>query len=316
MLRRMTMLAPAVLALAGCNQARTDIRQKAADVTAAVFNASGDARVGQRVEPRFCKLDTAVISRPVGDKVVDGSLWAVADEQSAVPPDLRRGLEANGFRVGIVTGELPGDVVEAFHPPPPQVDAQWVHIAIPDGEQAPQVLGEAVDSVTLFLTHEGKVDGRDYRAALARLLLTPRQVGLHDVEVRIVPEIQHGARQRTIGALEGAGSFAPQEFAIKEAQQAELLRELTAHITLKPGQTLVIGCRPAQVRTLGAFLFLQPEPKSDRMLQKVLLIQAGRNNDGTPPLKVVEELVDAGAPEPAAAGSVPTPARAARPDSR
>jgi len=293
MLRLRTLSTPALamMALAGCNPARSDLRQKAEQVTATIFNSHGDGlRSGQRVEPKFCKLDSAMIARSVGDRTVDSSLWEMADEQTPVGPELRQSLEANGLRVGIITGELPADVLDAFKSKPGQVEAQWVHIALPDGEHTPIVMAEAVNSVTLFLNHGGKVDGRDYQDAAGRLLVTPRQSGQHDVEVRIVPEILHGEKRRTIGAIENAGSFAPQEFAIKDAKQGEILRELAATIEMKPGQTLVIGCRPTQARTLGTFLFLQPEAKSDRMLQTVLLVQASRNNDGTPPLKVVEEL--------------------------
>ena len=291
MLRRLpTSTALALLALAGCNPARSDLRQKADQVTATVFNANlSGPRSGDRIEPKFCKLDSAIIARPVGDRLVETSLWAVADEQT-IPPDLRQTLEANGLRVGLVTGELPADVTEAFHSKPPQVETQWVHIALPDGEHTPIVLGEPVEAVTLFLNHGGKVDGRDYHNALGRLVVTPRQAGQHDVEVRMVPQIQHGAQRRTIGALEGAGNFAPQEFAIKDGQEEELLRDLAANVAIQPGQTLVVGCRSTQARSLGTFLFLQPEPKSDRILQSILLIQASRNNEGTAPPKLEEDL--------------------------
>ncbi len=293
MLRKLATPALAMMALAGCNPARSDLRQKADQVTATIFNTNSDgSRAGQRVEPRFCMLDSAIIARPVGDPTVDATLWAVADEQAPVAPELRQALEANGLRLGIITGELPSDVLDAFHSKPSQVESQWVHIALPDGEHTPIVMAEPVEKVTLFLNHGGKVDGRDYLDAAGRLLVTPKQSGQHDVEVRVVPEIQHGTRRRTIGAVENAGSFAPQEFAIKDGQQQEILRELAATIALKPGQTLVIGCRPAQARTLGTFLFLQPEAKSDRMLQAVLLVKAGRNNDGTSPLKIIEEVTN------------------------
>ena len=301
MLRRLpTPAALALLALAGCSPARSGLRQKADQVTAAVWNTNSDSpRSGEKVQPKFCKLDSAIIARPAGDPLVETSLWSVADEQ-ALAPDLRQTLEANGLRVGLVTGDLPADVTEAFRSKAPQVETQWVHVVLPDGEHTSNVMGEPVETVTLLLSHGGKVDGRNYQDALGRLILTPKQAGQHDVEVRIVPQIQHGAKRRTIGALEGGGSFAPQEFAIKDAQQEEILRELAATVEIKPGQTLVVGCRSTRARSLGTFLFLQPEPKSDRLLQSILLIQASRNNDGNAPPKLVEDLAgDPGSPAPA-----------------
>lgn len=300
-----SLLALPLLGLAGCNPTRSDLRQKADQVSAAVFRG-GSERSGQRIEPKFCKLDTAILSRPVGEKVVDASLWAVADEQW-IAPETRQALEANGLRVGLISGDLPTDVNELFHPPAPQVKADWVYTTLPDGERTPVVIGDPIDSVTLFLNHKGKVDGRDYANAQGRLIITPRQASLRDVEIRVVPEIQHGEKRRTFGALEGGGQFAPQEFAMRDAQQEDLLRDLATTITMKPGQTLVIGCRPEQARTLGTFLFLHPESKTDRILQSVLIVQASRNNDGTPPLKVIEDDEPAVA-TPAASGATAGPA--------
>ena len=288
-----TKLAPvsalALIALAGCNPVRTEFRRKAEEINATVFNvnASG-SRDGQRVTPKYCLLQTAIIARPVGDRVVDLSLWSVADEQM-IKPELRQALEANGLRVGIITGDLPADVLETFQTKGSRQGTRWVQFALQDGETTPIIIGEPVETVTLFLNHGGKVDGRDYHSALGRLLVTPRQSGLHDVETRVVPQIQHGEKRRTIGALENVGNFAPQEFAIKDAQQEEILRELGATLEVKPGQTLVVGCRSEQPRSLGTFLFLQPEAKSDRMLQSVLLIQPSRNQDGSATLKMIED---------------------------
>ena len=288
-----TKLAPVsalvLMALVGCNPVRTEFRRKADEINATVFNLNTSGpKAGQRIEPKYCLLSTAIISRPVGDRVVDSSLWDVADEQ-AIKPELRQALEANGLRAGIVTGDLPSEVLETFQAKGSRQETRWIQFALPDGETTPVIIGEPVESVTLFLNHGGKVDGRDYHNALGRILVTPRQSGLHDVEIRFVPQIQHGDKRRTIGTVENAGNFAPQEFAIKDAQEEEILRELTASLDVKPGQTLVIGCRSSQSRSLGTFLFLQPKAKSDQILQSVLLIQPRRNQDGSSTLKIIED---------------------------
>jgi hypothetical protein len=277
----------AMMALAGCNPTRSDLRQKADQVTAAVFNTNA-TRPGRVLEPNYCKVDSAIVSRPVGDKVVDASLWNVADEQ-AVPLELRQALEANGLRIGVISGSLPADVADAFRPSPPRKETQWVHIALPEGQHTPIVLGGKTESVTLLLNHRGKVDGRDYHEASGRFILSPGHRGPKGVTLRLVPEIHHGETRRTIAPLQDAGPFAPQEFAIKDGQQEDILRELATSIDVQPGQTVVIGCRPRQARSLGTFLFTQPEPSSDRMLQSVLLLQATRNKLGESPAKAIDE---------------------------
>jgi hypothetical protein len=274
-------------ALAGCNLSRSDLRQKADQVTATVFNTNAQ-RPGRVLEPNYCKVDSAIVTRPVGEKVVDASLWTIADEQ-AVSPELRQALEANGLRVGVITGSLPVDVLEAFKPGSPQKETQWVHIALPDGEHTPIALGGKTESVTLLLNHLGKTDGRDYQDASGRLILTPVHHGPKGVTLRLVPEIHHGQNRRTIAPLQNASPFEPQEFAIKDGQQEDILRELTTSIDVQPGQTVVIGCRPEKTRSLGTFLFTQPEPNGDRMLQSVLLLQATRNKLGEAPTKFLDE---------------------------
>ena len=277
----------AMMALAGCNPARSDLRPKDDGVTPTVFN-SNESRPGHVLQPNYCTIDSAIITRPVGDKVVDASLWNIANEQQ-VSIELRQALEANGLRVGVITGSLPVDVMDCFKQAPGQVEAHWVHLALPEGEHTPIDMGTKTESVTLLLNHKGKVDGRDYHDAGGRLILTPSHHGPKGVTLRLVPEIHHGETRRTIAPVQNAGPFAPHEFSIKDGQQEDILRELTLSIDVQPGQTVVIGCQAAQTRSLGSFLFTQPEPNSDRMLQGVLLLQAARNKVGESPLKFEDE---------------------------
>jgi hypothetical protein len=285
--RKIAAPALAMMALVGCNLSRSDAKKKADEVTPTVFNTNS-SRPGRVLEPKYCKLDSAIVSRPIGDRVVDSSPWEVADEQ-AIPLDVRQALEANGLRIGVITGTLPADVTETFTPSPPQKETQWVHIALPVGERTPIVLGPRTETLTLLLNHKGKLDGRDYQDADGRLIITPGHSGSKAVSIRIVPEIHHGETRRTIAPLEGNSPFAQREFSIKDAQQEDILRELAVNVDLQPGQTLVLGCRPQQSRSLGTFLFTQAEPNGDRTFQSVLLIQASRNHQGEAPMKLDDE---------------------------
>jgi hypothetical protein len=283
MIRKIAAPALAMMALAGCNLGRSGLGTKADPVSQTVFNTNSD-RPGRVLEPKYIKLDTAIISRPVGEAVVDTSPWNVADEQ-LIPIEARLAFEANGLRVGIITAGLPADVTAAFQATPPQEETQWVHIALPEGEHTPIAVGAKAETVTLLLNHKGKVDGRDYQDAEGRLIVTPGHSGSKAVSLRIVPEVHHGENRRTIAPIVATTPFAQREFAIKDGQQEDILRELTLTVDLVPGQTLVIGCRPRQTRSLGTFLFTQAKPNDDRTFQSVLLIQAGRNRVGEPPLK-------------------------------
>ncbi len=77
-----------------------------------------------------------------------------------------------------------------------------MHIALPEGEHSPIVVGARSETVTLLLNHKGKVDGRDYHDAEGRLIVTPSHSGSKSVSLRIVPEVHHGETRRTIAPLE------------------------------------------------------------------------------------------------------------------
>jgi hypothetical protein len=308
--RKIAAPALAMMALAGCNLSRSELQNKADQVKATVFNTNSD-RPGRVLEPKYCKLDSAIVSRPIGDKVVDASLWNVADEQ-LVPLEARQALAANGLRIGVITGSLPADVLEAFQPRPPQKETQWVHIALPEGERTPIVVGAKTESAAILLNHKGKIDGRDYKDAEGRLVVSPKHSGSKGVAIRIVPEIHHGENKRTIAALQNNSPFAQQEFSIKDGQQEDILRELVVTVDLQPGQTLAIGCRAQQSGSLGSFLFTQNDPGSEQTFQSALLIQATRNHLGELPMKPIDEP---GELPDLAVRPMPVPSEAPKPSS-
>ena len=74
------------------------------------------------------------------------------------------------------------------------------------------------------------------------------------------------------------------------ARPLAALRDVT--LTVEPGQVLVVGCRPALPHSVGDFLLTEPEPHSDRLLQKVLLFWATRSGSGTDDVVPIEPPKD------------------------
>jgi hypothetical protein len=66
----------------------------------------------------------------------------------------------------------------------------------------------------------------------------------------------------------------------QDSQKVDGFRELAATLTLEPGQVAVLGGRAKANRSLGSFLFTQPEANSDRLNQRVVLIWASRGSLG------------------------------------
>lgn len=263
-------LALTLMAVAGCTLNRVDLRRDAL-----VPRIGGG---GQVIEPKRVALQVAILSRPIRDDAINSAVWSVADEQM-IPPEARRMLEANGLRVGLITGELPAEVEKVLKAPAPH-KVEPAQFDFPDGGFALISLCESTPQASLLLSREGRAFGKDYADASGWLRVTAGFEGAHDVTLRLVPEIHHGPIQHAFGALPNAGTLAPRQFMLKDGQQEETLRELAATLTLEPGQVAVIGCRPEGARSLGAFLFTHPEPNSDRLLQKLVLIWASRSSLG------------------------------------
>ena len=110
--------------------------------------------------------------------------------------------------------------------------------------------------------------------------MTATHEGGDGIALRFTPEIHHGPIQRSYQPLTHATPYAPQQFRINDGQQEEALGDLAATLVLEPGQVAVIGCRPEQERSLGAFLFTPTENHGDQQRQKLVLLWASRNQLG------------------------------------
>lgn len=291
MLRR-TVAATFALALpglAGCSFLRSDAPPKAVDRQVVAASFTGKA-AGKLVVPRYCKLDTAIVIRPAGHPAVEEAAWRNADEQ-VVPLELRQALGANGLRIGVITGELPAEIADAFQEHPPLKTIDWVHFDLPEGVQTPITVRPRISPeestepsvVTLLVNRRGKVEGKDYADANGLITATADQKGSREVALRLVPSIQYGPKKAGYTGIQNAGAFAPQEFTFRSEQQEDARRDLAVTLDIQPGQYVVIGCRAQQERSLGSFLFSQVEPNTQRAMQSILLIQAGRNNVGAQP---------------------------------
>lgn len=279
--RKTVALVLAVLAVAGCTLNRSERPRET------VMTVGGNGRV---IEPKRCGLQVAILSRTLRDKGLN-AVWSEADVQ-AVPAEARRALEANGLRIGLISGDLPAQTDAILKAPPPrQVDPS--NFDLPDGTHAMISLCESMPTASLLLSREGRAFGKDYHDASGWLRVTATQEGETGVALRFVPEIHHGPVQTSFNALPNAGNLAPQEFMREVGQQKDCLRDLSATLTVQPGQVIVVGGPAEPDRSLGSFLFTRPEANSDQLNQKIVLIWASRTSVG------------AGAGEPGGAPSAP-----------
>lgn len=268
----LTLVVALLPAFAGCSFNRSDLGQDG--FLARIGNS------GQLIQPKRCNLRVAILSRPIRDPALNEALWSVADEQS-VAPDLRRSLEVNGLRMGLITGELPHEVDSILNATG-QNKVEPSQFEFPDGDHAMIDMVDTTAEVSLLLNREGRAFGKPYKDASGWFRVTANHEGSAAVALRFVPEIHHGPIQRAFTAVPNAGSYTPQQFMQKDGQQEDSLRELSTTLTLQPGQVAVVGCLPEATQSLGSFLFTHAEANSDRLLQRVLLVWASREGSSTP----------------------------------
>lgn len=274
----------AVMAPVGCSLIQSDQHPEP------ILPRSGTR--GPILAPKRCTLKLAIVPRPVNDPAINEVLWGAADEQ-VVAPEVRRTLESNGLRVGLIVGDLPTEVQALLDAPPPRrIDP--LLIDLPDGDSTLLNLATAdpPPQASVLLNRDGKAVGKVYEDPRGHFRLIAAQEGPTGIALRLVPEIHHGPIRRQIGTDANADEFAPQQFILKDGQQEEILRELATSLTVEPGQVLVVGCRPALPHSVGDFLLTEPEPHSDRLLQKVLLFWATRSGSGADDVAPLEPPKD------------------------
>lgn len=255
----------------GCNPSKDQIRPDN------LLGRLGSPR-GEMIEPKKCGLRMAIISRPFRDPVVNEVVWRAADEQ-AISPEERRGLQANGIRIGRIAGDLPREVEAVFSAPPPN-KVEPVTFLVPEGTQELFTLGDEVEQASLLLNLDGRITGKDYDHARGLYRVTPEHHGANAVALRLTPEVHHGPIQRSYQPLQQPTPYAQQEFKIADGQKQDAVRSLTARLVVEPGQAVVLGCLPEQERSLGAFLFTANGDQPDSRSQRIVLVWAERNQLG------------------------------------
>ncbi len=222
-------------------------------------------------------LRMMIASRPQGDPGLGEALWSVADEQ-ALDPESRRILQANGLRFGRVTGDLPKEVQDVLSAPPPRkIDTQT--IILPEGIATVLDPGTAeTANVSLMLGQKDKIVGKVYESARGFLRVTGTFQGENGIALRIVPELHHGPVQKGWAVEPGATSMAPAQIIPRSGQKDDSFRDLASTLVLQPGQVAVLAGRHEKRGSLGNFLFSTVENDSNRPVERVIFLWAGRSD--------------------------------------
>jgi hypothetical protein len=230
-------------------------------------------------------LDVLYVRFPPNDPQMNETVWQEIDELH-LPADVRRRLEANGLRVGLISGPLPIALEERLdlqEKPATDADLKPLDVDDPTTVRRRQlhvrggkksnilVLGERErrsELSVLLRNDDGRVEGRTYRHVLGLFAAKAFPQGNGTVTLDLVPELEHGDSQKRF--VPGDGMFR-----VEFGPPHEVFHQLRCEMELAPGQMLAVTSLPSKPGSLGYQFF--HEKDGDLNVQKMLLVRLARS---------------------------------------
>ncbi len=246
------------------------------------IHRAGSPLLPARMGPDSVALDIIFVRCPLGERRFDVDLWEEIDEQG-LPALLRQRLAENGFRAGLVAGQVPlalAELMELAEQVP--VDAQVQQVELASATSAPRALcrhlqlpptrrGEVLASdvyeeLPLLVCHEGELTGQTLHQAQALLALRAFPLPSGRVRLEVVPEVHHGQPRQNWVARDGM-------LLLEAARSKEVFDWLRVAVDLAPGDMLLLSSLPNRPGSLGHYFFAAGEGKPERKLLLVRLAQ-------------------------------------------
>jgi len=245
-----------------------------------------------QMSPNSCALDIFFVRFPFNDPQVNALLWQEIDEQH-FPAELRQRLLRNGFRVGLVSGQMPialSTLMELGDKPPPSgelpateptelADQPGVlrrHLQLPAGRRSEIVTSGLYDRLPVLIFQAGQLGGQTYHQAQTLLALRTFPQDDGRVRLELMPELHHG---------EPSGHWVGNQAMMRlEAQRPRrVFDEMGVSATLSPGAMLVISSLPQRPGSLGHHFFTEDGERLEQKLLVIRLSQTQHDELSSPP---------------------------------
>ena len=228
-------------------------------------------------------LDIFFVRVPLGDAEANGALWEEVDEQH-FPAELRQRLARNGFRVGLVGGQIPAalsKLLEMKDKPAPRGNAHEVKAA--ELEQEPKVVRRhsqvrpgqrteiqasgVYDELPVLTCESRGLCGKTYQQAQGVLIVQAKPVADGRVQLDLLPEIQFGeSRLRSIPT--------PGGMRLEPGRSKKGFDDLALQATLLPGHLVVLTGLPDRPGSLGYQFFTQDN--AGKREQKLMIVRVSQ----------------------------------------
>jgi hypothetical protein len=226
-------------------------------------------------------LDVFFVNVPLGDPRANDELWQEIDEQRFAP-DLRQRLSRNGFRAGLVGGQIPIALSQLLELKEKSVATEevegekladmaekprvsWRHIQAQTGQRSEIIASGVYDQLPVLVCDSGRIGGDMYEQAQGVLAVRAYPQPDGQVRLEVTPELQYGQPKQNF-LLETAGGVDRMDFSRKK----HVFSELMANATLAPGSMMVLCSLPDRPGSLGHYFFTE---KDGKPIQKLLVIR-------------------------------------------
>lgn len=226
---------------------------------------------------------------PQGDEELNGPLWKSVDEQQ-LPFAVRRELQRNGFRAGLLSGQLPASltrllkITDTAPTDPEQLPAVSLEeepsvrrrlLQLRCGHRGEILASSVHDQLDVLLYENGQVRGRTYRSAQGLFGVQARLAGDGRVNVLFSPELHYGEPRRQLSGRDGI-------MHIEMSRAREIFPQLSFEALLAPGQMLIMTSLPDHPGLGHCFL---DEASARGKEQKMLVVRLMQ----TPPAELYLE---------------------------
>ena len=265
------LLLSSALSIAGC-----------AWITPQTNNSTAKILQPTQMAPGSAVIDVFSIRLPPGEPDLSKRVWEEVDEQH-FPIEVRRNLEKNGFRAGILAGQIPpalsrlldlkgkpsaaGEVQQvniADLATPARVSSQ--HMQTRAGQRYEIAASGLIEKMPILVSEAGEIRGLTYEQAqgIFALNVAPQPDG--QVQLELVPEIHHGQnRQHWVGDQS--------IFRLETGRSKRAFEELKLTAVMGPGAMLLLGSQPNRQGSLGYYFFLESNGRDDRLDEKLILVR-------------------------------------------
>ena len=274
----------ALLAIAGCT---TPLRKGKSPLTPA------------QMSPDSVVLEFFFVRFPFGDAAVNEKLWEELDEQHFAP-DLRQRLAHNGFRVGLVAGQMPVELSKLLElggkaAPSGEIEGTKVedldakprvvrrHLQLRTGQRSELLASGVYEQLPVLVCENGQLCGQTYRQAQGLFAVKSYPQGDGQVRLELVPELHHDQpRQHWVG---NQGMMR-----LEASRPKRVFDDMAISATLPPGAMLVLGSLSSRPGSLGHHFFTENDGRLEQKLLVVRLSQTQHDDlfDPAEPLKLEE----------------------------